>query len=75
MIVSLLTSVFFSYIFNYDIIEDTKALAELIISWFNNINNAKTAKEKAMYEEKRNFTKKHIKKWTILKSKALENQK
>ena len=42
---------------------------------FNNINNAKTAKEKAMYEEKRNFTKEHIKKWTILKSKALENQK
>ena len=42
---------------------------------FNNINNAKTAKEKAMYEKKRNFTKEHIKKWTILKSKALENQK
>lgn len=34
LIISLLTMVFFGYLFNYDIIEDTKVLAEQIINLF-----------------------------------------
>lgn len=40
LMVSLLTSVFFGFVFNYNIVDDTKALAEIILSFFNSIPSA-----------------------------------